>query len=228
MPYTKDFGTVSRQWRTAQVPGAACSHRRPFALCDRLRACERHGHHRSGAGRPSKHHSKARSAMMDALDHIAVSWLCRSVRDASRPSRRRWAAADGQRRPDLRHRGAGVVVDGLCHRFTREGPAPARTARRPRDQRCEMELSTAASHGVAIALVERHGTAPSPARLSTRHRPSPSSTTLSFARPIPSVPSPSMPAGWASICGSTAAIPTGARACCSSAAAISSSRSRTI
>ena len=37
-----------------------------------------------------------------------------------------------------------------------------------------------------------------------------------------------MPGGWASICGSIAAIPTGARGCCSSAAATSSSRSRTI
>ena len=90
-------------------------------------------------------------------------------------------------------------------------------------------LSRGATHGVPIDLCARkERAAPSPLAGADEAAAISALDHIVVRTPNPERAIASMPDGWGSISGSTAAIPTGARGCCSSAAAIWWSRSRTI
>jgi hypothetical protein len=107
-------------------------------------------------------------------------------------------------------------LDKAVRLLERRGVATTKGAR--------LELSTAASHGVPIALVER-GSVPSPSPVTDDEAASISALDHVVVRtPNPERAIAFMPGGSGSIFGSTAAIPPGARDCCSSVAATSWSR----
>ena len=197
------------------------------------RACARAPRTTSSAA-PSTRRTSSGSG--STRDRRARSSRPRAGRPASYETLLGRRAEDGrlqhrQCRADLRGRRVDGAFSRWCSRRRRLDKAARLLERRavPSERDGDRAvLSLDATHGCRSSSASDRS-APRPRRSAgpTRPRRSLRSTMSSSARPIPSVPSPSMPAGWASTSGSTAAIRNGARGCCSSAAAISWSRSRT-
>ena len=142
--------------------------------------------------------------MIEALDHLVIGGSAAVYETLLGRRARDGPAAHRQCRARLRKRRSRAAVDGVRDTRPRQGGEAARAARRCDDAhgrwRSRSRVMAWRSGSPRKAATRPRRSRPTKPRASRR-------STMSWcARPIPSAPSPSMPAGWDSTSGSTAAI----------------------
>ena len=171
-------------------------------------AHERRELRRGAAATTRRTSSASADAMIDALDHL----------DARAARSRVYETLLGRRASDGRLRTGNVGLASAAARAALSSmvfatpdldkaatPArAARGARATRDGRRSLALEARTAWRSGCCKASERALA---SRRPTKPRASPPSTMSWCARPIPSAPSPSMPGGWGSTSGSTAAIP---------------------